>query len=62
MKRILVVCCSLGGHAESVARQIAAHCHADLERIEDRHSRRVEHKGVRVASVSLPPSQDQATA
>ncbi|MDZ4101753.1 MAG: hypothetical protein U1E12_08760 [Hydrogenophaga sp.] len=62
MKRILVVCCSFGGHAESVARQIAAHCHADLERIEGRHGRRVEYKGRRVVSGSLRPSQDQATA
>lgn len=39
MKRILVVYYSRSGHTEFVARQIAARCHADLERIEDRHSR-----------------------
>jgi flavodoxin len=40
VKRVLVVYYSHSGHTEFVARQIAAHCHADLERIEDRHSRR----------------------
>lgn len=39
MSRILVAYYSRGGHTELVARQIAARCHADLERIED-HTRR----------------------
>ena len=39
MSRILVVYYSRSGHTEFVARQIAALCHADLERIEDSSSR-----------------------
>ncbi len=39
MNRILVVYYSRTGHTEFVARQIAARCHADLERIEDRRPR-----------------------
>ncbi|WP_332745807.1 flavodoxin family protein [Hydrogenophaga sp.] len=39
MKRILVVYYSRNGHTEFVARQIAARCHADLERVEYRHRR-----------------------
>lgn len=39
MSRVLVVYYSRSGHTEFVARQIAARCHADIERIEDRSSR-----------------------
>jgi flavodoxin len=39
VSRILVVYYSRSGHTEFVARQIAARCHADLERIEDSASR-----------------------
>ena len=39
MSRILVVYYSRTGHTERVARQIASHCHADLEPIRDRSPR-----------------------
>jgi flavodoxin len=39
VNRILVVYYSRSGHTEFVARQIAALCHADLERIVDRRPR-----------------------
>lgn len=39
VNRILVVHFSLTGHTDQVARQIAARCHADIERIEERRSR-----------------------
>lgn len=39
MSRILVVYYSRSGHTDFVARQIAARCHADLERIQDRRPR-----------------------
>lgn len=39
MSRILVVYYSRSGHTDLVAKQIAALCHADLERIEDRSPR-----------------------
>lgn len=39
MKSVLVVYYSRSGQTESVARDIAARCGADIERIEDRHSR-----------------------
>lgn len=43
MNRILVVYCSRSGHTETVARQIAAKCGADIEAIEDVS---VDRKGV----------------
>ena len=39
MSRILVVYYSRSGHTEFVARQLAARCHAELERIQDRSPR-----------------------
>ncbi|MFW5329611.1 flavodoxin family protein [Hydrogenophaga sp. ZJX-1] len=39
MNRILVVHYSRTGHTDVVARRIAARCHADIERIEERGSR-----------------------
>jgi flavodoxin len=39
VSRVLVVYYSRSGHTEFVARQIAARCHADLERITDRSPR-----------------------
>lgn len=39
VNRILVVHYSRTGHTDHVARHIAASCHADIERIEDRQSR-----------------------
>jgi len=39
VSRILVVYYSRSGHADLVAKQLAARCHADLERIEDRSPR-----------------------
>ncbi|MBA4263972.1 MAG: flavodoxin [Comamonadaceae bacterium] len=39
VSRILVVYYSRSGHTDLVAKQIAALCHADLERIEDRSPR-----------------------
>jgi flavodoxin len=39
VKRVLVVYYSRSGNTAFVAKQIAARCHADVERIEDSHSR-----------------------